>query len=141
VDGNITVARKDINDALELYSHISVTQNLGISPYHHTLYNEVIKPCYMEKLGLNFGHDISGITYQDILNYNYKHKKLKLGYNDLRMQVIPELEACGLVEKEYSTENQRKVMIYVIEKSAEELKEQAISEVMSRDIDNDFSDL
>lgn len=138
IDGNITVARKDIDYALELYSHISVTQNLGISPYHHTLYEEVVKPCYMEKLSLNFGHEIEGITYQEILNYNYKHKKLKLGYNDLRMQVIPELETCGLVEKNYSNENQRKVMIHVIEKPIDELKDQAISETMSREVFVDF---
>lgn len=96
---NITLRRSDIDNAFLLYSKVAMTQSLGISPYLYQLYEEVIKPCYLEKVKGNFGTDIEGIKYQDILNYHYKIKKSKLDYHYLRLQVISEYEACGLIER------------------------------------------
>lgn len=101
-DKNINLQRSDIDEALSLYSNISVTQNLGISPYLYQLYKEVIKPCYNEKKWEFALPDFQGITYQEIMNYHYKKGKGKMDYNYLRQQILPELEACGLIEKEYT---------------------------------------
>lgn len=98
---NITVARADIDNAIQLYKKIAVTQSLGISPYLHKLFLEVITPCYREKLKEDFGEEM-GIRYQDILNYHFKVKKCKLDYNYLRQQIMPEFEACGLVERNFN---------------------------------------
>ena len=123
---NITAKRSDIDSAFELYEPIAITQNLGISPYLYQVFNEVIRPCYMEKAKGDFGVDFRGITYQEVMNYNHKVCKKKLNYTNLRQQVIPELEACGLVEKEYSEVGSRKVLIHVVDKSETELKEEIV---------------
>lgn len=100
VDGqNITLRRTDVDDALSLYFKISVAQNLGISPYLYELFVDVIKPCYLEKLRGNFGTNIEGIKYQDILNFHFKLKGTKLDYNYLRQQIMSEYESCGLIER------------------------------------------
>jgi DNA primase len=96
---NITLSRSDIDIAFMLYKKIAITQSLGISPYLYQLYEEVIKPCYLQKVKDNFGMEIDGIKYQDILNYHFKVKNSKLDYNYLRLQVISEYEACGLIER------------------------------------------
>lgn len=98
---SITLARADIDNALQLYKKIAVTQSLGISPYLHQLFLEVVKPCYLERLKEDFGEE-RGIRYQDILNYHFKVKKCKLDYNYLRQQIMPEFEACGLVERNFN---------------------------------------
>lgn len=99
---NITVQKSDIDVALSLYSKVSITQNLGISPYLYQVYKDTIKPCYIEKRWEFALPDFQGITYQDIMNFHFKGGKGKLDYNYLRQQIIPELEACGLIEKEYT---------------------------------------
>jgi hypothetical protein len=97
----ITVNRSDINNGLELYGQISVTQSLGISPYLYQFYKDIIKDCYMQESWESANIDFNGITYQKIMNFHFKVKNSKLNYNYLRQEIIPELEACGLIEKEY----------------------------------------
>jgi transcription-repair coupling factor (superfamily II helicase) len=48
-----------------------------------------------------FINEIGFDTYQKIMNFHFKVKNSKLNYNYLRQEIIPELEACGLIEKEY----------------------------------------
>jgi Toprim-like len=98
-DENITIHKSDIDEALNLYQPLALTQNLGITPYLFQVYNEIIKPCYLAKIEANLGSEIDGIKYQDILNYHFKFKGHKLDYSYLRQNIMPELEACGLVER------------------------------------------
>jgi hypothetical protein len=95
---SIIITRSDIDDAVQLYKKIVITQSLGISPYLHNLFLEIVVPCYQQKLTELYGEE-NGIRYQDILNWHFKIKKSKLDYNYLRQQIMPEFEACGLVER------------------------------------------
>jgi 5S rRNA maturation endonuclease (ribonuclease M5) len=122
---NITIQKSDIDVALNLYSKVSITQNLGISPYLYQIYKDTIKPCYIEKKWEFALPEFQGITYQEIMNFHFKGGKGKLDYNYLRQQIIPELEACGLIEKEYTGV---KVRIHITENI-----EQENSESMSSD--------
>lgn len=97
-DGNITLRRSDIDDALTLYSNISISQNLGISPYLYQFYKEIIRACYEEAKWAYALPDFKGVTYQDIMHFKVKHSKLDYSY--ISKQIMMELEACGLVERE-----------------------------------------
>lgn len=98
---NIYVNRNDIDIALSLYANIAENQDLGISSYLYQTYKEVIRPCFFDKVDNDIVKD-EGISYQDILNYHYKVKGFKMDHSYLRQNVIPELEACGLIEKVYA---------------------------------------
>ena len=97
---NIYVSRNDIDNALSLYSNIAENQDLGISSYLYQIYKEVIRQCYFDKVDNDIDID-EGMSYQDILNYHHKVKGFKMDHSYLRQNVIPELEACGLIEKVY----------------------------------------
>lgn len=111
-DNNLIVNRGDIDSGLSLYSNISITQNLGISPYLHQLFKEIIRPCYFLNIDESLDKE-TGTSYQNILNYHYRVKNTKMDHSYLRQNVIPELEACGLIEKEYSG---NKVIIHLTDR-------------------------
>ena len=109
-DKTITVNQNDISIALDLYLPIAKVQSMNISPYIFDIYSEIILPAYAEKNINSLADVYTGISYQEITNYYYKIKKQKIDYNYLRLQIITELEACGLVEKQYTG---NKVLIHV----------------------------
>jgi Toprim-like len=96
-DKTITVDRKDVLDAIKLFEYIKITQELNISPFVYNYYNNVIKPLYKAKN--NLVHNLDGLSYMDILKGGSSLGGKKIDYNYLRQQIIPELEAAGLVEK------------------------------------------
>ena len=98
-DGSITVSKKDISEAISLYETIKITQELNISPFVYHYYNKVIKPLYIAKN--NLVENLDGLTYMEILKSGPDLGGKKIDYNYLRQQIVPELEAAGLVEKVY----------------------------------------
>lgn len=99
IDKTITVNREDIDKAIKLYLPISATQSLGISPYLYDFYQEIIRELFWQKNNHNTQSLYENLSYQEILNFHFKVKDRKLDYSYLRQQILPELEACGLIEK------------------------------------------
>lgn len=101
---SITLNRSDIDSAFALYGTVAMTQNLGISTYLYNLYNNIIRPCYLKHIP-TLNQDIekyNGPTYQQIIKYHWEVTGTKLDATYLRQNIVPELEACGLVDKVYA---------------------------------------
>jgi 5S rRNA maturation endonuclease (ribonuclease M5) len=98
-DHTITIDRTDIDKAIELYLPISITQSLGVSPFLYSFYKDIIEKLFWQKNNHNVQALYENLSYQDIINFHFKEKNRKLDYNYLRQQILPELEACGLIEK------------------------------------------
>lgn len=99
-DNTITLNQKDIDDALSLYGPVAEVQNKNISPYVYDFYKDIIEPTYREaNFNLISDEFPNGITYMDIAVAHHKIKGNTLDMSYLRYQILPQLEASGLIDK------------------------------------------
>jgi hypothetical protein len=117
-DGSTVIANEtDIEEAFKVWDTISESQELGLPPYIYQLYQEVIVPAYREK---NKGRDEGfkqvtgqvGLTKQDIIRKHYEVYGRFVPDWQLRQQIIPMLEATGLIVQEQDPNDKRKILIY-----------------------------
>ena len=114
-DGSTIIAnRDDIEEAFRIWDKISVSQELNIPPYLYNLYQEVIIAGWRDK---NSGHtlDVSisvGLTRQDILQKHIDVHGRPLDTIQLRQQILPMLEAVGLITQEEDPMDKRRKLIY-----------------------------
>lgn len=100
----------DVQEAIELWSVLSESQEYNLPPYIYDLYKNVILPAFREK---NEGISITlGLTKKDI---SKRHQMIHGRFLEdwrLRQQIIPLLEAAGLVEQEPDAMDKRKILIF-----------------------------
>lgn len=81
-----------------------------------TFNKEVILPAWEDKERENeiFGEEIktSGLTRQDIIKKHFKVYGRNLPETQLRREIIPLLEASGLIAQEPDPTDKRKILIY-----------------------------
>ena len=109
--GNIYASEQDINDAFELFDRIADSQELGIAPYVHNVFKQVIKPLYDErnkntepKLGLE--RRVIAAKYFEVFNKAISDKMLKY-------DILNALEQAGLVYLEDDPKDKRQTLVYV----------------------------
>jgi hypothetical protein len=100
----ITVNDEDIEEALKIWAIISDSQELNLPPYIFNLYKEIIVSAYNEKK--------HGITRQEIMKKHYQIHERPLPDWQLRQQILPMLEAAGLIVQEADSLDKRKVLIF-----------------------------
>lgn len=111
-DGDTIIAsNEDIDEALKLWSEISLSQELNLPPYVYDLYIKVFLPLFEEK---NKGKsELQGITREDIIS---KHKAVydtRMSMDMLRFDIIPTLYSSGLISKGKSKEDARIELIFI----------------------------
>jgi hypothetical protein len=108
--GNVYANDEDIDEAFKLYDEIWECQELGIPPYIYDIYNEVIKPLYIE---LNKNSEIPiGIERKEILKRYSEVYGRNLSEATLRLEILPTLERAGLIYQEPSPNDRRKMLVY-----------------------------
>lgn len=109
-DGAIMANRTDIREAIELWRVLSESQEYNLPPYVFDLYKHVILEAFREK---NRGSGmILGLTKQDILKkYQAVHGRFLEDWR-LRQQIMPLLEASGLIEQEADSSDKRKMLFF-----------------------------
>jgi hypothetical protein len=113
----IVAVKSDVNEAFALWEKISVSQELNLPPYIYKLYLEVILPIWNGKNGNRDGEIAEvtgkiGITRQEILQKHFDVYGRMLDGNQLRQQILPMLETCGLIIQESDPSNKRQKLIY-----------------------------
>jgi hypothetical protein len=113
----ITANEDDIQQAFKIWDVISESQELNLPPYIYNLYQEVILRAWEEKKAINNGDLMEaaamvGLTRQEL---TLKHREVygrPLDTNKLRWEILPMLEAAGLIMQETDPDDRRKMLIY-----------------------------
>lgn len=102
-NGTIMTNDTDYKVALHLWDQISLSQELGISPFLFSIFKEVILPAFKEKGG--------GLEMKEIQNYYYKTYGKMLSYKKLTSDYLPMIEMAGLITKSPHPDNKRMILI------------------------------
>ncbi|OGY24277.1 MAG: hypothetical protein A2172_00200 [Candidatus Woykebacteria bacterium RBG_13_40_15] len=110
----------DFEEALTIWDKISESQEFNLPPYIFNFFKEIIVPAYKEKnenssnqvLGINLK---VGLTKADILQKHYKETGRFLEDWRLRQEILPMLEASGLLTSENDPEDKRQKLYYPTE--------------------------
>lgn len=109
-DGStITANQDDIAEAFCIWERIGVSQELNLPPYIYNLYTEVILAAWQEKAAS--GHK-AGLTRNDIAKKYYEVFEQMLDVTKFRQQILPMLEAAGLIYQEADLNDKRKVLVF-----------------------------
>lgn len=95
----------DIKSGLELWSFVSETQNIGISPFAFDIFNKVIKPL----------SNSDGIERREIINKYYEVFNRSISLYTLRNEILPQLISSGLIYEEDDTKDRRKQLVFISE--------------------------
>lgn len=109
----LIASNEDILEAFKIWDIISESQELNLPPYVYNLYKDVIVKAYKDKNG-DLEGDIGkrGLSRQEILQKHYEIHGRFLPDWYLRQQIIPPLEAAGLIIQEADPNDKRKMLIY-----------------------------
>jgi hypothetical protein len=120
--GQYVAQQRDIDQAFDLWSRFTESQELGISPALMLFYKKYIVPCYLLKKSSGLGQDEwdmlesaepMGISRQELSVYYLKFENTPLNDDYLRKQILPQLTNCGLIHQgKPSTGDKRSMHIY-----------------------------
>lgn len=106
-DGSIIANQKDINVAFTLWGDYFESQNLGIPPAVLSFYKKYLVPAYISKFKrANSDEQIAmtandvGLTSQELSAYFLNEESSVLNNDQLRKQILPQLQSAGLIEVE-----------------------------------------
>lgn len=106
-DDSVVANQNDIDQAFKLWGDFFESQNLGIPPAVLSIYKKYIVPAYMEKFkGADTDERIAmtdnrtGLTSQELSAYYMQEEGTVLNNDQLRKQILPQLQAAGLIEVE-----------------------------------------
>lgn len=107
---NVFANENDIKNGLALWANLFESQEIGLSPYIHNIYKDVLRPLAEENLNNNLE---LGIKREQIFD---KHRKIygrNLSEWTLRKQILPSLENAGLITIEPDPNHKQKKLVYI----------------------------
>ncbi len=130
--GYITANENDITEAFKLWDVLSESQEYDIPPYLFDLYRDILVPIWKEKNCPPIGGDrtdnsitliddtyeYKGIAKKEILARHIKVYARSLSDWQYRREIIPGLEACGLIRTDNDPEDKRRQLIYLTNMNA-----------------------
>jgi hypothetical protein len=111
-DNNTIMATEaDIEAGFKLYKEIERPNELGLSPYIHDIYQDVIQPLLRKLIKDSEGEAITGVAKEVIIkkHYEIRHKPLS---PEMLKSILLQLESVGLVKQEADPNDRRKMLVY-----------------------------
>lgn len=116
-NGTVVATQSDIDQGFEVWQKINESQELNLPPYIYDFYKKYIVPIYVEK---NAGRDEAfvsmtgdlGVTRKEIIHRHYEIENRLPNDDTLRRQVLPMLEAAGLITQEKDPNDKRNKLIF-----------------------------
>jgi hypothetical protein len=110
-DTTIMATEADIEAGFKLYKEIERPNELGLSPYIHDIYQDVIQPLLRKLTRDSEGEAITGVAKEVIIkrHYEIRHKPLS---PEMLKSVLLQLESVGLVKQEPDPNDRRKTLVY-----------------------------
>jgi hypothetical protein len=107
----IVATEVDIEAGFKLYKEIERSNELGLSPYIHIIYEDVMVPLLRKLPKDSDGEAINGLTKEEIMkrHYEVRHKPLS---PDMLKAILLQLESVGLIKQEPDPEDRRKTRVY-----------------------------
>ena len=101
-DGSIVANQSDIDQAFELWEQLAQSQNLGIPPTAIHFYKTYILPTFYDLVAAHPNTDPYSIgVSREQLSREYLHlEKTTLPETYLRKEILPQLEASGLITQQ-----------------------------------------
>lgn len=114
---NVVANDSDTEQALALWRVVSASQELGIPPYAHNFYKSFIVPTFNEKnesRNPDFLEQTGpiGITRRELCKKHYELTGQMPNEDSLRKNILPTLEAAGLIVQEKDPANGKQMLIY-----------------------------
>lgn len=100
-EDTIMANEKDIEAGLALYKGIEQANEMGLSPYLLRIYDDVFMPILDPH---------QGVSREDILKQYYKARHKPISPEVLRLEILPQFEAVGLIYQEEG--DRRKMLVY-----------------------------
>ena len=100
-DDTILANEKDIEAGITLYKGIEQSNEMGLSPYLLKIYDDVFMPILDPH---------QGVSREDILKQYYKARHKSISPEVLRLEILPQFEAVGLIYQEEG--ERRKMLVY-----------------------------
>jgi hypothetical protein len=98
----ILATEADINAGFALYKEIEKPNQLGLTPYLWGIYEDVIAPVLIRN---------AGITREDIQRKYLQVRHKSLSPETLRKNILPQLEAAGLIELQPDPSDRRRTLV------------------------------
>jgi hypothetical protein len=118
---------EDARSIFPLWARLSKSQELNLPPYVYELYSGVFEPAYAEKNkdanDLMGGDAKIGLTRNEILQKHFNVYGRHLSPVILSQQILPILEACGLIVQESDPNNLRQKLIFISTSPVEHITE------------------
>jgi len=108
----ITANAEDVGNAFLLWDKISESQDLNLPPYVYNVYKDVFLPTFEKKNSESYGGVTTGLQQKDVIKGYFSVYGRFLPDWQLRQEIIPMLEASGLISLERDTNDKRKVLMY-----------------------------
>jgi hypothetical protein len=99
-DGGFAATSEDVDAAMELWEKILESQMLGVPPTVLRFYEQHILPLHAE---LKENHKVNGrigFNSETLSLFYYRQTQNLLNQDSLRKQIVPQLEASGLIQYE-----------------------------------------
>ncbi len=114
---NVIANTDDIKQALDLWKVVSASQELGIPPYAHNFYKSFIVPAFNEKNDARNPDLLQqtgaiGLTRRELCKKHFELTGQMPNEDSLRKNILPTLEAAGLIVQEKDPTNGKQVLIY-----------------------------
>lgn len=115
-NGNVVATQSDIDQGFAVWQKINESQELNLPPYIYDFYKKYIVPIYLAK---NVGYDSAvsvtgelGVSRKEIIHRHYKLENRLPNDDILRRQILPMLEAAGLITQEKDPTDKRNKLIF-----------------------------
>ncbi|MCW1908027.1 MAG: toprim domain-containing protein [Candidatus Saccharibacteria bacterium] len=116
-NGNVVATQSDIDQGFEVWQKINKSQELNIPPYTYEFYKKYIVPIYVAKNAdrepnsKQIGDD-AGVSRKEIIHRHYELENRLPNDDILRRQILPMLEAAGLITQEKDPYDKRNKLIF-----------------------------
>lgn len=116
-NGSIVATQSDVDQGFEVWQKINKSQELNLPPYTYEFYKKYIVPVYVAK---NAGRDRNskspnddlGVSRKEIIHRHYELENRLPNDDILRRQILPMLEAAGLITQEKDPYDKRNKLIF-----------------------------
>jgi Toprim-like len=112
-DGLIVAKQTDIDQVFDLWGRLIEAQDMNVPPAVMYVYKKYILPAYLDKL-LNIDFTAAmekrliGLSRQELSAYYFRKEGSPLNDEQLRKQILPQLEASGIITQEKPQEGDKR---------------------------------
>lgn len=116
-NGIVVSTQSDIDQGFEVWQKINKSQELNLPPYTYEFYKKYIVPIYVAKnegrelTSKTIGSDV-GVSRKEIIHRHYELESRLPNDDILRRQILPMLEAAGLITQEKDPYDKRNKLIF-----------------------------